>query len=65
MPCSFQRGFMGGKAQHCAEDKAGEAERELLTICQCKMLSKGEVWEPGGEIPLSPHLLGCKEHMGL
>lgn len=32
MLCSFQRGFMGGKAQHRAQDKAGEAERGLLTI---------------------------------
>lgn len=55
---------MGGKAQPPCEDKAGEAEKELLTLCQCNMLFKGGVLEAGGEVALCSHLLGCDEHTG-
>lgn len=60
MLCSFQRGFTGGEAQRCAEDKAGGAEEELLTVCQCNMLFKGGVWEAGGRFPSVPISLGAR-----
>lgn len=60
MLCSFQRGFMGGEAQRCAEDKAGQAEEELLTVCQGNMLFKGVVWGAGGRFPSVPISLGAR-----